>query len=92
MKIKNFLLLLAGLILALLVELSFIFNFFNFSKELTPVLGVGAATLLNYLFFRFVGLENPFAKAVFVSLLGIILFWGACVGILLILAPGLSNM
>ena len=92
MKLKTFLFLLTGLILAVFVELSFILTFFNLFKDLVPVVGVIVATLITYAYFRLVKMDNPLTKAVFVSLLGIILFWGACVGILIILAPGLSNM
>ncbi len=92
MGVKLFLKLLTGTLIAVFIELFFTFNFVSVFGRLNQLFGLLFSIIVVYHFFRAMKLEHSLKRAVFVSVLGLFILWGACTGIVIVLAPGLTNM
>ncbi len=67
---------------------SIIGNYNEFSPFFSIAVGFGA----SYIYFRVFKVDNPLSKAGIATAIGTVMFWGSCIAILCVLAPGLSNM
>ena len=69
-----------------------IYLFHEFYYEMWPFLTLLLALVVTYLYMKVMRAGAPFRKALLSTLIGSILFWGSCIGLLCAIAPGLKNM
>jgi len=60
--------------------------------QIFPLIAVLVSLGITYLYMKAVRVKAPFLKALFSTLMGTVLFWASCIGLIYMLAPGLSNM
>ncbi len=69
-----------------------IYPFQEFYFEVWPFLALILALVVTYPYMKVVRVDAPFRKALLSTLIGSVLFWGSCIGLLCAIAPGFRNM